>query len=51
MNVRPDGDGHHVIWADADELRRLRELHRLLQAGVTGVRLTRLKKPKPPCVE
>jgi DNA invertase Pin-like site-specific DNA recombinase len=24
-----DAEGHHVIWADASELRRLRELHRL----------------------
>ena len=27
--MRRDAEGHHVIWADAAELRRLRELHRL----------------------
>jgi hypothetical protein len=29
LNVRRDDDGNHVIWADASELRRLRELHDL----------------------
>ena len=28
VQVRRDDDGHHVIWADASELRRLEELHR-----------------------
>jgi hypothetical protein len=34
-------------WADADELKRLRELGRLFRAGATGARLDQLKKPKP----
>src|SRR5262249_47845929 len=29
LNVRRDEDGHHIIWADAGELRRLKALHRL----------------------
>ena len=28
LTSRRDAEGHHVIWADASELRRLRELHR-----------------------
>ena len=34
LNMRRDEDGHHIIWADADELRRLRALHRT--AGAPG---------------
>jgi hypothetical protein len=45
LNVRRDEDGHAIIWADADELKRLRELSKLLRAGVTGPRMARLKKP------
>jgi len=29
VNVRRDGENHRIIWADADELKRLRELHQL----------------------
>jgi DNA invertase Pin-like site-specific DNA recombinase len=47
LRVRRDEDGHHVIWADADELRRLRELERLLRAGASQARLAKLKEPKP----
>jgi len=47
LTVRPDEYGHAIIWADAEELKRLRKLHRLLQAGVTGSRLEKLKKPNP----
>jgi DNA invertase Pin-like site-specific DNA recombinase len=47
LTVRQDEDGHAIIWADAEELKRLRKLRRLLQAGVKGARLAELKKPKP----
>jgi DNA invertase Pin-like site-specific DNA recombinase len=42
-----DAAGHHVIWADASELRRLRELHRLPRTWATKGRLAELTKPKP----
>jgi DNA invertase Pin-like site-specific DNA recombinase len=42
-----DALGHHVIWADASELRRLRELHRLPRTWQNKARLEELKKPKP----
>jgi hypothetical protein len=44
--VRRDEDGHHIIWADADELRRLRALHRLPRIWANKTRLAELKKPK-----
>jgi len=47
LNLRRDEDGHHVIWADASELRRLRELHDLPRTWANKKRLARLKKPKP----
>jgi hypothetical protein len=47
LNVRRDDDGHHVIWADASELRRWRELHDLPRTGANKTRLAKLKKPKP----
>jgi hypothetical protein len=47
LSTRLDADGHHVIWADDDELGRLRELRRLLREGARGHRLEKLKKPKP----
>src|SRR5262245_20547202 len=46
LNVRRDEDGHAITWADADELKRLRELGRLFRAGATGTRLDKLKKLK-----
>jgi hypothetical protein len=46
LNVRRDDDGHHVIWADAGELRRLRELHDLPRTWANKTRLAKLKKPK-----
>jgi hypothetical protein len=46
VNVRKDDAGHHVIWADADELRRLRQLHRLPRTWENKERLAELKKPK-----
>jgi DNA invertase Pin-like site-specific DNA recombinase len=47
LNVRRDEDGHHVIWADASELRRLRELHDLPRTWANKARLAKLQKPKP----
>ncbi len=47
LNVRRDDDGHRVIWADASELRRLRELHDLPRTWANKKRLAKLKKPKP----
>jgi DNA invertase Pin-like site-specific DNA recombinase len=47
LNLRRDEDGHHVIWADAAELRRLRELHALPRTWANKKRLAELKKPKP----
>lgn len=47
LNLRRDGNGHHVIWADADELRRLRELHQLPRTWANKTRLAELKSPKP----
>jgi DNA invertase Pin-like site-specific DNA recombinase len=47
LTARRDAEGHHVIWADASELRRLRELHRLPRTWATKGRLAELTKPKP----
>ncbi len=47
LNRRRDDDGHHVIWADADELRRLRELHDLPRTWANKTRRAELRKPKP----
>jgi DNA invertase Pin-like site-specific DNA recombinase len=47
LNVQRDEDGHHVIWADGDELSRLRELHTLPRTWANKTRLAELKKPKP----
>jgi hypothetical protein len=46
LTARRDAEGHHVIWADASELRRLRELHRLPRTWATKERLAELKQPK-----
>ncbi|MBX9581358.1 MAG: hypothetical protein K2X87_13735 [Gemmataceae bacterium] len=47
VTTRPDEDGHHVIWADAAELRRLRALDRANKAVATPSRLARLRTPHP----
>jgi hypothetical protein len=47
LHLRRDEDGHHVIWADAGELRRLRQLHDLPRTWANKSRLAKLKKPKP----
>jgi hypothetical protein len=46
LTARRDAEGHHVIWADAAERRRLRELHRLPRTWANKGRLAELKKPK-----
>jgi DNA invertase Pin-like site-specific DNA recombinase len=47
VHGRRDESGHHVIWADAGELRRLRELHRLPRTWANKARLNKLTKPGP----
>ena len=47
LTARKEADGHHVLWADADELRRLRELHDLPRTWENKARLAKLRKPKP----
>ncbi len=47
VHVRRDADNHQVIWADADERRRLRALHGLARTWENRTRLVELKKPKP----
>jgi hypothetical protein len=47
LNLRRDDDGHHVIWADASELSRLRELHELPRTWANKARFAKLKEPKP----
>jgi len=44
--VRRDAAGFHVLWADADERRRLQELHRLPRIWANKARLAERKKPK-----
>ncbi len=46
LNVRRDERGHRIIWADADELKRLRLLHRLPRTWANRKRLAELQKPK-----
>jgi DNA invertase Pin-like site-specific DNA recombinase len=41
-----DAQGHHVIWADASELARLRDLRALPRTWATEDRLAELSKPK-----
>ncbi|MBY0457826.1 MAG: recombinase zinc beta ribbon domain-containing protein [Gemmataceae bacterium] len=47
VNVRRDADNHQVIWADAEELQRLRALHALARTWENRTRWAELKKPKP----
>jgi hypothetical protein len=46
VTARRDEAGHHIIWADAEELRRLRELSSLPRTWENRERLAELKKPK-----
>jgi DNA invertase Pin-like site-specific DNA recombinase len=47
LTVRRDAEGHHVIWADASEFRRLCELHGLPRTWENKGRLAELTRPKP----
>jgi len=47
VHVRRDENGHHVIWAGAGELRRLRELRQLPRDWANRARLAELIKPGP----
>ena len=46
VTTRRDERGNHIIWADEDELRRLRSLHQLLGTR-TAEGLAALRVPKP----
>ena len=45
--TRADADGHHVLWADGDELRRLGQLTGLRPSWENSDRLAALRRPKP----
>jgi hypothetical protein len=47
VTVRQYDDGQHVIWIDADEFRRLRELHQLRRTRANKARAAKLTTPKP----
>jgi DNA invertase Pin-like site-specific DNA recombinase len=47
LNLRRDDEGHYVIWADAGELRRLRELHDLPRTWASKARRAELKNTNP----
>jgi DNA invertase Pin-like site-specific DNA recombinase len=47
VTTRADADGHHIIWADADELRRLGQLAGLRPSWANKERLAALRRPKP----
>lgn len=46
LNLRKDDNGHAILWADADERKRLRQLHRLPRTWANKERLAELQKPK-----
>jgi DNA invertase Pin-like site-specific DNA recombinase len=46
LNARRDADGYWILWADAAETARLRELHALPRTWATKARLQQLIKPK-----
>jgi DNA invertase Pin-like site-specific DNA recombinase len=46
VNARRDEEGHRIIWADADELRRLRTLQQLPRDWANKARLAELTQPK-----
>jgi DNA invertase Pin-like site-specific DNA recombinase len=47
VTTRTDADGHHIVWADADELRRLGQLPGLRPSWANKERLAALRRPKP----
>jgi DNA invertase Pin-like site-specific DNA recombinase len=46
INAHRDADGYWVLWADASEIARLRELHALPRTWANKSRLKKLIKPK-----
>jgi DNA invertase Pin-like site-specific DNA recombinase len=46
LHARLDQDGYCVLWADADEIARLRELHALPRTWANQARRKQLIKPK-----
>jgi hypothetical protein len=46
LHAYRDGDGYWTLWADADELARLRALHALPRTLTNKERLAELRKPK-----
>ena len=46
LHSHRDADGYWVLWADADEITRLRELHALPRTWANKSRLKQLIKPK-----
>jgi hypothetical protein len=46
LRARRDADGYWVLWADASEVARLRELHSLPRTWANKSRLKQLIKPK-----
>jgi DNA invertase Pin-like site-specific DNA recombinase len=46
LNAHRDVDGYWVLWADATEIARLRELHALPRTWANKSRLKKLIKPK-----
>ena len=47
VHSRRDDHGYGIIWADADEIVRLRELQALPRVWENKARLAELTKPKP----
>jgi ribosomal protein S14 len=47
VTAQADGDGHHVIWAGADELRRRGQLPGVRPSWANNERLAALRRPKP----
>ena len=46
LNGRHDDNGHQILWADADELDRLRELLQIPRTWANRSRLANLRMPK-----
>jgi DNA invertase Pin-like site-specific DNA recombinase len=46
VTTRADAEGHHVLWVDADELRRLAQLPGVRPTWANRERLAALRRPK-----
>jgi hypothetical protein len=46
LHAHRDADGYWVLWADADEVSRLRNLHALPRTWANKARFKKLIKPK-----